>query len=388
MKLAYVLYSDYENHSSKGVINKINGEIKAFSKLGCEVTLFYQHDGNFVKKTDNETTRIPIKRGLTRYRMSVTYKLIQELKSSRYDLLYLRFPGSIDFSIYKLLKTAGKYCSKVVLEMPTYPIGGEIKQRLKRLCSFKTLPLLLYQTTAYGVHRILSRRLKNHVNYVLSFFEYKKIWGIPVINIDNGITLDDIKIQEKKNEISNTVRLVFVAAFSPWHGVDRIVKSLDDYYAEKTESDPDVILKLVGKGKSLDEVLKTEYYIRVKDKIQLLGEKHGKELDSVFDESDIAVSSLGMHRIGLTKGSTLKTKEYCARGIPFIYAYKEKLIDDDFKYALRFENDESIIDMKKIIQFYDKLKNTDYNAKMREFAERYEWKTQLNFFLTELNKEG
>ena len=385
MKLLYILYSDYEKHSSQGVMKKIDGEIKAFEELGYEVTLSYQHEGKLVNRTGTNVSRFQINRGLTRYRMSIYKQLKVIIRNQKYNMVYLRFPGSIDFSVFSLLKVGHRYCDKVVLEMPTYPIGGEMKERLKKLATLKTLSLFLYQTAAYSLHRILSRKLKKYVDVVLSFFDFDKIWGMPVINIDNGISLNDIKIQEKKREIENTIRLIFVAAYSPWHGVDRIVKSLDEYYKTKKISDPEIILKLVGSGDSLTEVIQTEYFSRVKSHIELLGPRHGKELDDLYDESDVAISSLGMFRIGLVNGSTLKTKEYCAKGIPFIYAYKEKLIDDSFKYARRFENDDSLIDMNSIIEFYYGIEESNYSQIMRKFAEKYEWKSQIKEFLSKLN---
>ena len=37
----------------------------------------------------------------------------------------------------------------------------------------------------------------------------------------------------------------------------------------------------------------------------------------------LQVGSLGLHRIGLTEASTLKVREYWARGIPFLLSYED-----------------------------------------------------------------
>ena len=71
-----------------------------------------------------------------------------------------------------------------------------------------------------------------------------------------------------------------------------------------------------------------------------------------------------MHRIGLFEGSTLKTREYCAKGIPFIYGYRERGIKESFPYAFRVSANEEPIDLKKIITLpykTEKIKDFGYS---------------------------
>ena len=65
------------------------------------------------------------------------------------------------------------------------------------------------------------------------------------------------------------------------------------------------------------------------------GAKSGDELKDFVNRADIGIASLGMHRLGLNVASTLKVKEYCAYGLPFIYAYTEKAIEENCEFALK-----------------------------------------------------
>lgn len=59
--------------------------------------------------------------------------------------------------------------------------------------------------------------------------------------------------------------------------------------------------------------------------------------------------------------------EYCAREIPFVYAYND-LDFNNFKYSLKIENDK-ISNIEKVIEFYDSIKNGNYIEEMRKYAE-------------------
>ena len=81
----------------------------------------------------------------------------------------------------------------------------------------------------------------------------------------------------------------------------------------------------------------------------------GTELDRLFNDCDIAVGTLGMHRKNLTFGSTLKVREYMARGIPFIISYTDEDLSPDLSYVFNAPSDDSPIDLEQVIQFARRL---------------------------------
>lgn len=53
------------------------------------------------------------------------------------------------------------------------------------------------------------------------------------------------------------------------------------------------------------------------------GPQHGDALTKIFESSNIAVDSLGRHRSNNEYNCSLKSKEYCARGLPFVKSHKD-----------------------------------------------------------------
>jgi len=91
------------------------------------------------------------------------------------------------------------------------------------------------------------------------------------------------------------------------------------------------------------------------------------------------VGSLGIHRIGLKEASILKAREYCARGIPFIYGIADPDFPADFPYILHLPADESPIDIEQVITFADRvLADPDHPQKMHRYAEEHlDWSVKM-----------
>ena len=99
--------------------------------------------------------------------------------------LYRYFYSSPWFISY--LKFLKKINLKVILEIPTYPYDGEVKD------NFFTKWDKKYR-----------KELHKYVDKGVTYSNDKKIWGITCINISNGIDLDEIKLRNKK-EIKNKI---------------------------------------------------------------------------------------------------------------------------------------------------------------------------------------
>lgn len=374
MKILFLLYFDIDSSAQVGVAKKINYQISAMQKLGNEVVLGFCSNNKLILRLNNETIlEIQAMEGTTHYRRALV-KILPKVAQD-YDMIYVRFPGSVDYYFYKTIKLLDGKVS-TILEMPTYPIGGELVGYLKKLKEEKRYIQLLERLIVYSIHKIFSRRLKKHLKHIVSFSDFNEIWGVPVINIENGIDCEAITKRNYQASTKNEVRLIFVAVFSKWHGIDRLINGIDVYYKRK-ERHTDVKLTLIGSSDEIDNIINSEEFSRVKEHVRILGAKYGSELDREYDQADIAVSSLGMHRIGLKYGSTLKTREYCAKGIPFIYGYIEKGINSDCKYALRIPADESPVDIEAVISFFKNIQNYPYEKELQEFAKKYDWKVQM-----------
>ena len=82
-----------------------------------------------------------------------------------------------------------------------------------------------------------------------------------------------------------------------------------------------------------------------------------------------------MHRKCIISNTTIKSREYFARGIPFIFGHHDPDISDNAEakpFFREFPADESMIDFEKIVNWYNALeKIPEHNNKMRNFAKQH-----------------
>ena len=114
-------------------------------------------------------------------------------------------------------------------------------------------------------------------------------------------------------------------------------------------------MNLVGEGPEIEKLKKIS---KNNKNIIFHGYKSGEQLSQIFDETDIAVDALGRHRSGVVYNSSLKGKEYAARGIPIISAVKTELdYLNDYKYYLKIPANETFVNIEDIVLFYNKIYN-------------------------------
>ena len=122
------------------------------------------------------------------------------------------------------------------------------------------------------------------------------------------------------------------------------------------------------------------------------GFKSGEELNKIFDDTHIAIGSLGVHRKDLKYASTLKVREYMARGIAFIISHIDEDIDKNFPFFLKLPSDDESVDIEKVIKFTANIYNKygeSISSVMRNYAsEKMDYKAKvgklLNFILAQV----
>ena len=164
--------------------------------------------------------------------------------------------------------------------------------------------------------------------------------------------------------------MVAVAQFQKSHGYERVIRGIAEYYkkARKTE----VFIHMIGEGEEKKYYEELTRQLGVQKYIFFYGRKNGEELNKIYDNSDIGLSCFGFYKRGIELSSALKVREYLAHGLPVVTGAREDAFDDSSIYCLRFPNDNSIVSIEKIVEFYcrmlsDKEKNTLRN-KVRTYA--------------------
>lgn len=290
-------------------------------------------------------------------------------------MIFLRYIQT-NFWLNDFLKHMKKKNKIVIIDFPTIPYDEELKGRVE-----------------LEEDKIYRGKLKKYVKYSTNYNGLDTVFGVSSFKFHNGINLEDIPM--KKYTESKDLRLIGVATMTLWHGYDRLISGMADYYNMGMNgiNGVKVRLKLVGLGKEIPRYKDLISKYGLDKYIQLLGIKEKEQLAEEFDNSDIAIGSLGMFRSKMEAASPIKTKEYCARGIPIVLGYEDLAFSEKLDFIYRVPNDESSIDVYKIIEFYkDYILKKDKDD-MREYARQYlTWDLQFEKMLsnvtTKLPKMG
>lgn len=359
MKLLY-LSDTCSAPSHYGVDKKIAGQTKAFENYGYDVYhAKYYTDGN-------EKYWLGIwkdEKCLAKTKMCERslIKILQSVKAGKFIArfcsennifaIYARAP-------YTLILFFIKYFSKkifIYMEVPTFPFYQEFSHDIKsqiNLCIIKCIGF---------THRF-------SVSKIITYSDHKKIYNMPCINISNGIDFNGTQMVTKESH--EGIVFTVVSSVARWHGIDRFLKSLAAYRK------PGVKFNIVGTGPAIPELKNIADHDEYLKKVVVFhGFKSGKELDDIYNETDIAIGSLGCHRIGLMLVHSLKNREYCSAGIPIIYSGIDQILDQaDFTYNI--SPDEALLNIDDIISWYKRLNMTP--EKIRKFAyEHLTWEKQL-----------
>ncbi len=211
---------------------------------------------------------------------------------------------------------------------------------------------------------------------------------IPSHTMTNGIDVGSYPLKNATATERDSLRLLYVGSHTAhWQGLDRVLEGIAAYHG-KVRIELHVAGSMNASTRQLIEKLGIEHHIHAHGYIE------GTALNRLFDDCDIAVGTLGMHRKNLTFGSTLKVREYMARGIPFILSYTDEDLCPDLPFVLRAPADDSPIDMGRIHQFTTQLYRTHgvtLSADMHTYAlEHMDYKIKiiklLDFITSQLHQ--
>ena len=259
-------------------------------------------------------------------------------KNDTIDFEYIRKPWRLDGDLIFYLKRMKKKnpdC-KIVMEIPTYPYD-------KESYTISSLPLVIKD-------KFWRRFLYKYVDRVVTYSEDDYIFNIPTIKISNAIDTSMVKAVDKIEFDSNNIHVMLCATLCYWHGYDRELYGLYEYY--KKNGNTNFVLHIVGDG---DEYLNYKNIIDtldLRDHVIMYGKKFGKELDDIYNLCDVAFDSMGRHRSGVYYNSSLKGKEYLAKGLPIVSGVSTELdSESQFSCYYRIPADDSPVDFEKIKEF-------------------------------------
>ena len=305
--MLYMCYSNLNEKNTVGVKKKIRAQCHAFEKrVGRTYYTFFAGHTFYLLHDDKV-----VDRGFALTKKMCNDIALEWLIKYAIKSVYIRYSFS-DVWFLDFLEELKKRCFKVVIEFPTIPYDGE------------------HGCARPVEDRYYREQLCQHVNCCTTYANYKAVFKIPCIPLVNGVDLEENKSKEYR-EKDGSIILVAVAIMEKWHGYERVIQGMHEYYSNGGKVN--IIFKLVGDGEQIPYYNSLVERYGLWNHVHFYGKLEGKELDNVYDESDIAVGVLGMYKVGRQSAAPIKTGEYCARGIPFIYGYDDVSVTKNHYFA-------------------------------------------------------
>ncbi len=357
---------------------KFDYQMEALTALGWDVSFLGIRWGKVYLcqgGEEKELARIPFYTvpGIERiFTFNALYRAVKYLGSNMppFTLAYIRFMPAIP-PMRNALKALKKRGTKLVMEIPTYPLENEEGTEKKWYRK-----LFFYLTKRYE-YRVTSQLDLFTLIGKLTADSYR---GIPALNITNGISLKGIAMRTYTPK-DKAVHLLAVANVQVMNGFDRLIEGIAEYEKIRTTDQRVVHLHIVGPDRdgtrhTLEQLVQK---LNLGEYVHFEGPAYSDKLEEFFSFADIAIGSLGLHRIGHTGIATLKAREYLAHGIPYIHAGSDPVIPDRNGWNLSFPQDDSPINIGEVISFVDACReHPAIGEEMRAFAkEHLSWESQF-----------
>lgn len=349
MKKGY--YIHFQGRSSIGISKKIDMQMEEFSKNYDMKELEVQvADRTLLERVLGLFPTASITRDYQKAFEELDNPDFIYVRRTVADRAYLRF--------WKQVKEKFPNC-KIIIEIFTYPYDKD------DFAKWNAWPF-------YIKERIYRGNLKKYVDRFVTYSDDKEIFGVPTICTTNGVQVERIAIVKGEYQ-DNKITLLGVAYMQRHHGYERIIEGMRKYYQNRGNKYI-VEFLLVGDGpeKAKYQGLVKKYGLQ--DYVKFYPTMSGKQLDEMYDDSDIALASFGMYKLGIyEKLGALKTRECLAKGMPLITGCEIEGLEDDYKYVRNFPNNATSVDIEEVVKFYEKIKQENPEKKaianrIREYA--------------------
>lgn len=377
------LYVSFVSDTPKywGILKKIAGQTKGVARLGWEAAYLCVQNGAVTLNREGfppVCRRFP--KGL-RWRAwirAVTGEICGFIREGKYDAVYIKGFLATPYGLRaaSAAKRANPEC-RVVYEIATYPYWSEYRRFFRLDVKTRNFRSFLGHLLETAQHFLSAPRMKRAVDAVAVFGEpVRRVWGIPAVTIGNGISPGSVRPAGKTAPEGGKIRLLGVVGTSVTHGYDRVLRGMARYRADPAGGKPEVVFDIVGENETIRELKELSSSLSIGDRVRFLGYRDSRGLDRLYASCDAAVSCLGGYLLGHRYLCPLKSREYCAAGIPFLYAYEDDL-PPDAPFALKLPNDPSPVEIGAVVRFVENCRRRpEIYGQEREFAlQHYDWKT-------------
>ncbi len=261
MRVLYLGFSDDLGHCL-GVGRKLRAQARRLNRLGVETKgylLYLTGEGNATGSGQEvEFLKVPSPGGSSllrplHRRRAYFAQAIELAERQSWDLIYFRYP----FSDLALLRFVRRYPGKVVFEHQTTELdelglrgGRGMKYYSERWLAPR---VFRYAAGSVGVTEEIARYEKTRAAGVPDY---------PTAAIGNGFEVDSVPARQTPPFDGQTLDLLMVATFNPWHGLDRAIEGLARYRGGLK-----IHLHVVGEGGVLEEYRARVRSLGIEDRV-------------------------------------------------------------------------------------------------------------------------
>ncbi|GMQ26692.1 hypothetical protein Aoki45_33750 [Algoriphagus sp. oki45] len=341
-KLIYI--SSFYPEKSPGVVNKIQGTLEAASRIGYSTSWI-----NIVPEP------------------GFLCKLSQALDQAQAEVILFRSICQYNFYLIPAFIRAKKRGIKLVMDVPT-PNGTAIKELAKSSSSLiRKIKDLAYLIVSGPIPYWFVSRILQYANesswFLLGNRSRTQLLG-------NGIEVNSIPIRNSVPKwTGDRLDLVCVASLNYWHGIDRLIDAMAQVNSK--ESKLKIFLKVIGEGAVFCQLKERVKKLGLDSYVNFLGFLKGEELYTHYETAHLAVGSLALYRKNLSTASELKSREYCAAGLPFIVVGNDPDFGKEAKFRIQLANHEPIDDLVKFFQNFNPDLIDFSPVEIRKYAEKH-----------------
>jgi len=298
------------------------------------------------------------------FRLLKLRSLEKKIDLENYDYIVLRYPLVDGIGTQKFIR---KHGHKIITEHHT--------DEVSELYSLGRIVDLFRAKLEERYASAFLRQIKGLIGVTQEIcdLELQKSGPKPYKMIPNGIDVESVAFTKFTPFDGTKLNIVFIASeFVSWQGLESLLEGLGRYKGSVS-----IELNLIGMLTE-KQIALLEKYRKENITIYEKGKQFGEALDGHLRQAHVAISSLALYKKNMKEACPLKSREYIARGLPFVYAYDDNDLEGDEDFALKLMP-KALINIEEIICFAQVCSNTvKLSENMREFAqEKLDWKVKL-----------
>jgi hypothetical protein len=357
-------------NKADGVVVKNEGICKGFAENEIEIDVL---EFNSTGVTIGNKLLVPFSKKrfkrIFEYHFLVWSKLSKNIASKNYDFIWFRITIANPF-IAEFVSSVKKNQPniRIIIEYGAYPFVNELSGTRKYF---------------YLLNRGAEKKIHQNADFVITYCGQNQVDGVTNIPINNGIDLSNIPVVQH-SDLPDQINFVSVSSLKKWHAYERFVLGMAEYF--KQENPRPIHFHVVGNGPEYDKLLACTTELALGDKLTFHNHKTGKALDEIYNASHIAIGTLGFHRIGITNSSSLKNREYFARGLPVILSTADQDMPEGLAYVKYVPAGEGPVNINDVVSFATQVYQIPgVNTRIREYADEHvSWKGKIKTVLNYL----